>query len=87
MKGFVLFVSKDCFVSVCLTTSKDGAMPSAKVLTFSLRFCVDVSSSQLREIEVEGNAVFDVYRELYYEGGVSSMCERRESRVNFLLFF
>ncbi len=36
---------------------KDGAVPSAK----------------LRDIEVEGNNVFDVYRELYYEGGVSSM--------------
>jgi len=36
---------------------KDGAVPSAK----------------LREIEVEGNTVFDTYRELYFEGGVSSM--------------
>lgn len=36
---------------------KDGAVPSAK----------------LREIEVEGNNVFDVYRDLYFDGGVSSM--------------
>ena len=30
-------------------------------------------SSKLREVEIEGNAVFDTYRELYFEGGVSSM--------------
>jgi len=35
----------------------DGALPSDK----------------LRELEVEANHVFDVYRDLYYEGGVSSV--------------
>jgi capping protein beta len=28
---------------------------------------------RLRELEVEANALFDSYRELYYEGGVSSV--------------
>merc|ERR1711991_278866 len=32
-----------------------------------------VPSDPLREVEIEGNTVFDTYRELYYEGGVSSM--------------
>merc|ERR1711991_637498 len=36
---------------------RDGALPS----------------DGLRDIEIEGNAVFDTYRELYFEGGVSSM--------------
>jgi len=35
----------------------DGALPSAK----------------LRDIEVQGNEIFDIYRDLYYEGGVSSV--------------
>ncbi|KAJ5067744.1 f-actin-capping protein subunit beta [Anaeramoeba ignava] len=35
----------------------DGALPSKK----------------LREIEVQANEAFDVYRDLYYEGGVSSV--------------
>mmetsp|Transcript_28253 Transcript_28253/g.79023 ORF Transcript_28253/g.79023 Transcript_28253/m.79023 type:complete len:270 (+) Transcript_28253:158-967(+) len=35
----------------------DGAVPSAK----------------LRKLEVEANEVFDIYRDLYYEGGVSSV--------------
>eukprot|EP01091_Cochliopodium_minus_P009624 TRINITY_DN2404_c0_g1_i1.p1 TRINITY_DN2404_c0_g1~~TRINITY_DN2404_c0_g1_i1.p1 ORF type:complete len:285 (+),score=76.65 TRINITY_DN2404_c0_g1_i1:44-856(+) len=36
---------------------KDGTLPS----------------DQLREIEIEGNKVFDKYRELYFGGGVSSV--------------
>lgn len=35
----------------------DGAVPNAK----------------LRQLEIEANACFDVFRELYYEGGVSSV--------------
>jgi len=30
-------------------------------------------SKQLRELEVQANEVFDIYRDLYYEGGVSSV--------------
>jgi len=30
-------------------------------------------SGQLREVEVQGNRVFDIYRDLYFEGGVSSV--------------
>jgi len=33
----------------------------------------NLPSEKLREIEVEGNRVFDKYRELYYGGGVSSV--------------
>ena len=29
-------------------------------------------SEKLRALEVEANTLFDAYRELYYEGGVSS---------------
>merc|ERR1712018_473660 len=36
---------------------EDGAMPSER----------------LRKLEVEANAAFDQYRELYFEGGVSSV--------------
>ena len=36
---------------------EDGATPSAR----------------LRELEIQANQAFDVYRELYYEGGVSSV--------------
>ncbi|KAJ6233686.1 f-actin-capping protein subunit beta [Anaeramoeba flamelloides] len=36
---------------------KDGALPSKK----------------LRDLEVQANEMFDVYRDLYYEGGVSSV--------------
>jgi len=36
---------------------EDGALPSA----------------QLRQLEVQANEVFDIYRDLYYEGGVSSV--------------
>jgi len=32
-----------------------------------------VLSERVRKLEVEANAAFDVYRELYYEGGVSSV--------------
>jgi len=32
-----------------------------------------VPSKQLREIELRANEVFDIYRDLYYEGGVSSV--------------
>jgi len=32
-----------------------------------------VPSASLREIEVQANNVFDIYRDLYYEGGVSSV--------------
>jgi len=35
----------------------DGALPSA----------------ELRKIEVEANEIFDIYREMYFEGGVSSV--------------
>lgn len=37
---------------------KDGTVPSAK----------------LRDIEVEGNNIFDVYRELYYEVNKRKIC-------------
>ena len=30
-------------------------------------------SERLRKLEVEANAAFDQYRELYFEGGVSSV--------------
>jgi len=36
---------------------KDGAVPS----------------SQLRQLEIQANEVFDIYRDLYFEGGVSSV--------------
>ena len=36
---------------------EDGAMPSER----------------LRKLEIEANAAFDQYRELYFEGGVSSV--------------
>jgi capping protein (actin filament) muscle Z-line, beta len=32
-----------------------------------------VPSERVRKLEVEANAAFDVYRELYYEGGVGSV--------------
>lgn len=32
-----------------------------------------VPSSQLRQLEVSANEVFDIYRDLYFEGGVSSV--------------
>jgi len=32
-----------------------------------------VPSSELRKLEITGNEVFDIYRDLYYEGGVSSV--------------
>lgn len=32
-----------------------------------------VPSAHLREIEVQANEVFDIYRDLYFEGGVSSV--------------
>ena len=32
-----------------------------------------VPSDQLRELEIQTNEVFDAYRELYFEGGVSSV--------------
>jgi len=32
-----------------------------------------VPSAQLRNIEVQANEVFDIYRDLYFEGGVSSV--------------
>lgn len=32
-----------------------------------------VPSKQLRQLEIQANEVFDIYRDLYYEGGVSSV--------------
>lgn len=32
-----------------------------------------VPSDGLRQIEIDGNRIFDIYRDMYYEGGVSSM--------------
>jgi len=32
-----------------------------------------VPSQQLRNIEIQANEIFDIYRDLYYEGGVSSV--------------
>jgi len=33
----------------------------------------NLPSRELRALEVQGNEIFDIYRELYYEGGVSSL--------------
>merc|ERR1719327_2577443 len=38
----------------------DGAMPSER----------------LRKLEIDANTAFDQYREMYFEGGVSSVCSR-----------
>ena len=32
-----------------------------------------VPSSKMRKLEIQANEAFDTYRELYYEGGVSSV--------------
>ena len=32
-----------------------------------------VPSSSLRQLELQANEVFDIYRDLYFEGGVSSV--------------
>ena len=32
-----------------------------------------VPSERLRKMEIKANEAFDIYRELYYEGGVSSV--------------
>ena len=54
---FLMFFFRSPWTNSYDPPLEDGAMPSER----------------LRKLEIEANAAFDQYRELYFEGGVSSV--------------
>lgn len=55
--SFIIFIIRSPWSNTYEPALEDGSMPSER----------------LRKLEIEANLAFDQYREMYYEGGVSSV--------------
>jgi capping protein beta len=63
-------------IDICACVCVCGSFTCEISPTLSLSVCSyegQKPSAELRELEIKANEVFDVYRDLYYEGGVASV--------------